>query len=509
MAGRADMVFGIETEYGISMDGGDPQFELHPMHLSNVVVRGYAELVQRARSGWDYATESPLRDVRGHEVARAAAHPDQLTDLDQGMANVVLTNGARFYVDHAHPEYSGPEVTTARDAVIWDRAGDEVLAMAAQEASRSLGTRVRIHKNNTDGKGVSYGTHENYLLSRDTPFDRVVTKFTGHLVSRQVITGQGRVGIGPSGERAGYQLTQRADFFEAEVGLETTINRPIINTRDEPHADVRRHRRLHVITGDANLSEYATWLKVGCAALVLRALQSGHLSRVPRLADPVAAMQQVSHDPTCRTLINTSAGDRITAIDLQEQYQTACARFVDEHPDFGSEAQYAEARELLTAWAGVLDQLRTDPMQLADRLDWVAKLKLINSYRQRDGLDWEAPKLALLDLQYGDVDPAKGLHAKLETAGRIRRLSTPEQVARARTVPPADTRAWFRGEVVRRFADQLVAASWDSIVLDVPGRRHYQRLEVLNPLGATRGELEATMAELESAKQLVELWERS
>ncbi|MDN5727639.1 MAG: proteasome accessory factor PafA2 family protein, partial [Propionibacteriales bacterium] len=387
MTGRADMVFGIETEYGISMDAGDPEFGLHPMHLSNVVVRGYADLVLRGRADWDYATESPLQDVRGHEVSRAAAHPDQLTDADQGMANVVLTNGARFYVDHAHPEYSGPEVTMARDAVIWDRAGDEVLALAAAEASRSLQTRVRIHKNNTDGKGVSYGTHENYLLNRDTPFDRVVTKFTGHLVSRQVITGQGRVGIGPSGEEPGYQITQRADFFEAEVGLETTINRPIINTRDEPHADARRHRRLHVITGDANLSEYTTWLKVGCSALVLRALQAGHLRSIPRLADPVKAMQQVSHDPTCRALINTSDGQRVTAVDLQERYHAACSTFIADHPDFGTAAQYAEAQDLLTAWVEVLDTLRTDPMQLADRLDWVAKLKLITSYRDRDQLD--------------------------------------------------------------------------------------------------------------------------
>ena len=188
------------------------------MQLSNHVVKAYGTSVAGQPAGWDYETETPLRDIRGYEISRAAAHPDQLTDSDLGMANVILTNGARLYVDHAHPEYSGPEVTSALDAVRYDKAGDAVMAIAGQRATQSLGRSVRLYKNNTDGKGASYGTHENYLLQRSTPFDRVVTQFTAYLVTRQVITGAGRVGIGQASQQPGFQISQRADFFEAEVG---------------------------------------------------------------------------------------------------------------------------------------------------------------------------------------------------------------------------------------------------------------------------------------------------
>ncbi len=278
---RETRVLGIETEYGISalQPAGSHQLriedDLHPMQLSNHVVKAYGASAAGQPATWDYETETPLRDTRGYEISRSSAHPDQLTDSDLGMANVILTNGARLYVDHAHPEYSGPEVTSALDAVRYDKAGDAVMAIAAQRASQALGRSVRLYKNNTDGKGASYGTHENYLLLRSTPFDRIVTQFSTFLVTRQVITGAGRVGIGQSSQTAGFQVGQRADFFEAEVGLETTLNRPIINTRDEPHADASRYRRLHVITGDANLSEISTYLKVGTASWVLRVIEAG------------------------------------------------------------------------------------------------------------------------------------------------------------------------------------------------------------------------------------------
>jgi Pup amidohydrolase len=184
----AARVMGIETEYGISAIGQVAGEELHPMQLSNHVVKAYGSTTTTQPAGWDYETETPLRDIRGYEISRGQAHPDQLTDADLGMANVILTNGARLYVDHAHPEYSGPEVTNALDAVRYDKAGDAVMAIAAEQASQNLGRSVRLYKNNTDGKGASYGTHENYLLERSTPFDRVVTQFTGFLVSRSVIT---------------------------------------------------------------------------------------------------------------------------------------------------------------------------------------------------------------------------------------------------------------------------------------------------------------------------------
>src|SRR6187401_3712745 len=236
-------VMGTEVEYGISVVG---QPTANPMVASSQVVNAYASATLKARRArWDFEEESPLRDARGFDMSRGAADPSQLTDEDLGLANVILTNGARLYVDHAHPEYSSPEVTSALDAVRYDKAGEAVMAIAAQRATQSLGRCVRLYKNNTDGKGASYGTHENYLLQRSTPFDRIVTQFTAFLVSRQVIIGAGRVGLGQSSQTPGFQISQRADFFEAEVGLETTLNRPIINTRDEPHADASKHRRLH------------------------------------------------------------------------------------------------------------------------------------------------------------------------------------------------------------------------------------------------------------------------
>ncbi|MFP5283839.1 MAG: depupylase/deamidase Dop, partial [Actinomycetes bacterium] len=427
---RPRRVLGIETEYGISAVGGPAVEDLHPMQLSNHLVKAYGALAPGQPAGWDYETESPLRDSRGYEVARADAHPDQLTDADLGMANLILTNGARLYVDHAHPEYSGPEVTSALDAVRYDKAGDAIMAAAAVRASASLGRSVRLYKNNTDGKGASYGTHENYLLDRGTPFDRIVTQFTGFLVSRQVITGAGRVGIGQASQSPGFQISQRADFFEAEVGLETTLNRPIINTRDEPHADASRHRRLHVITGDANLSEISTYLKVGTASWALRVIEAGELPPDLRFENPVGAMRAISHDLTCRRAFPLLDGRMLTAPDVQEIYLDHCRANFERTAGELTEGARIEAKDLFVRWQDCLDGLRRDPHELADSLDWVAKLALMESYRARDGLGWDAPKLALIDLQYADVDPRRSLYAALVAKGKLRRLVSDEDVER-------------------------------------------------------------------------------
>ena len=479
---------GIETEYGISVPGSP---SANPMVLSGDVVTTYAASrgIRPAQASWDYADEAPLRDARGFDMGRGAAHASQLTDVDDPtMANVVLTNGARLYVDHAHPEYSSPEVTNPRDAVVWDKAGELVMREAVHRLA-SIPPGVNLYKNNTDGKGASYGTHENYLLERSTPFDRVVTQFTAFLVSRQVITGAGRVGIGQASQQPGFQISQRADFFEAEVGLETTLNRPIINTRDEPHADASRHRRLHVITGDANLAEVSTYLKVGTAAWVLRVVEAGELGADLRLDAPVAAMRAVSHDLTCAAPLTLHDGRRFSAVDLQEVYLEACRRHLERVAGELSEPAVVEAKDVFARWQECLDALRTDPMVLADQLDWVAKLKLMESYRARDGLGWGAPKLALIDLQYADVDPRRSLYAALVAKGKIRRLVADEEVERARTAPPEDTRAYFRGRVMEKFGASVVAASWDSVIFDVPGRPALQRVPLLDPLRGTRAQV--------------------
>src|SRR5437588_396801 len=286
-------VMGIETEYGISAPA-TPDF--NPVLSSSLLINTYAGALRRLR--WDYEQESPLRDARGFEPVQVREAGEE----DLGLANVILPNGARYYVDHAHPEYSTPECLTPRDLVIHDKAGERILERSLQEVQQILppGQRLTIYKNNTDGKGNSYGCHENYLVDRAIPFGRIVRDLTPFFVTRQVFTGAGKLGMeGQHGERpTAFQLTQRADFFEAEVGLETTLKRPIINTRDEPHADPEKYRRLHVIIGDANMSELSTYLKVGTTSLVIAMIEAGWLVADLSLEAPVATLRAVSHDPT-------------------------------------------------------------------------------------------------------------------------------------------------------------------------------------------------------------------
>src|SRR6266508_3160869 len=298
-------VMGTEVEYGVSVPG---QPGANPMVTSSQVVNAYGarpELTRGGRARWDYEEESPLRDARGFTYSGALYDPaEALADEDLGLANVILTNGARLYVDHAHPEYSTPECTNPRDVVIWDKAGEIVIIEGARQARQIPGSApINLYKNNTDNKGASYGSHENYLMRRSTPFASIVRHLTPFFVSRQVVTGAGRVGLGQDGSAHGFQLSQRADYFEVEVGLETTLKRPIINTRDEPHANPDRYRRLHVIIGDANLSEISTYLYVGATSLVRAMIEAGWLTAVLTVDRAVGALHEVSHHPSCTYLI--------------------------------------------------------------------------------------------------------------------------------------------------------------------------------------------------------------
>ena len=499
-------VMGIETEYGISVPS-DPT--ANPMLTSSQVVNGYASGepgYYRAR--WDFEEENPLRDARGFEVPREGADPSQLTDDDVALANLILTNGARLYVDHAHPEYSSPEVSNAHDAVLWDKAGEQIMAKAAQRAAALPGApRLNLYKNNTDNKGASYGTHENYLMNRATPFPAIVEHLTPFFVTRQIMCGQGRVGLGQQGTEAGFQISQRADFFEVEVGLETTLKRPIINTRDEPHADADKYRRLHVIIGDANLCEVASLLKVGTTSLVLSMIETSFIDDQSwGIERSVSELHAVSHDIDLQHRITLRDGRTITAIELQGEYLEQARKYIEDR--YGSDADESTL-DVLNRWEYVLTMLATDPAALSGQLDWIAKRQLLEGYRSRDSLEWDDARLALIDLQYSDVRPDKGLYHRLVAKGRVERLFTDEQVTHAMDHAPEDTRAWFRGECLRRYPDQVAAASWDSVIFDVPGRASLQRVPTLEPLRGTRAHVEALLDQCATATDLVDALTRN
>jgi Pup amidohydrolase len=496
-------IMGTEVEYGISVPG---QPGANPMVTSSQVVNAYGarpELTRGGRARWDYEEESPLRDARGFTYSGTAYEPaEALADEDLGLANVILTNGARLYVDHAHPEYSTPEVTNPRDLVCWDKAGERVMAEASRRAATIPNAGIiHLYKNNTDNKGASYGAHENYLMRRQTPFADIVTHLTPFFVTRQVICGAGRVGIGQDGSQPGFQISQRADFFEVEVGLETTLKRPIINTRDEPHADADKYRRLHVIIGDANLSEISTYLKVGTTALVLSMIEEKVLTADLGIADPVTELKAVSHDPTLAHLIRLRDGRRLTALDLQWAYFERASAFVESR--HGSDVDDVTA-DVLARWEGVLDLLGRDPSLLADQLDWVAKLRLLEGYRDRENLGWAAHKLQLVDLQYSDVRPEKGLYHRLVSRGAMKTLLDAEQTRTAMSHPPEDTRAYFRGRCLAQYASEVVAASWDSVIFDV-GRESLVRVPMMEPERGTKAHVGELFDRCPSAKDLLEV----
>jgi Pup amidohydrolase len=493
-------VMGTETEFGISVPG---QPGANAMVTSSQVVNAYqaATSARARRARWDFEEENPLRDARGFDLARESADATQLTDEDLGLANVILTNGARLYVDHAHPEYSAPECTNPLAAVIWDKAGERVMAEAAARAATVPGSApIQLYKNNTDNKGASYGCHENYLMKRETPFSDIVRFLTPFFVSRQVVCGAGRVGIGVDGRTHGFQISQRADFFEVEVGLETTLKRPIINTRDEPHADPEKYRRLHVIIGDANMSEVSTYLKLGTTALVLAMIEDSFLTQDLSVEMPVTALRAISHDPTCTHVMTLRDGRKMTAVQLQLEYLEQSRKYVEDR--FGSDVD-DQTKDVLDRWESVLHRLGEDPMQLSRELDWVAKLEVLEGYRTRDGLDWSHPRLQLVDLQYTDIRPDRGLYNRLVARGRMERIVSEAEIDAAIEDPPEDTRAYFRGRCLRQYSESVAAASWDSVIFDIPGRESLQRVPTLEPLRGTKAHVGDLLDRCRTAEELV------
>lgn len=456
-------LFGIETEYGITRDDLDV---VDPVVESMELVR--AHLTAAFERRWDYAGEDPHEDARGFRVSGLAQDKEEaeFAKLDahrpfsfhEMKSDLVLANGARFYNDHTHPEYSTPECRTLKDLLAHDRAGERIVQRAADRRNQALGgAHVQVYKNNTDFHGHSYGCHDNYLVSRAIPFERLVRGLLPFLVSRQIIAGAGKVGIEAqeSGLVPGvFQLSQRADFMETELSVDTMHNRPLLNTRDEPHADRAKYRRLHLILGDANMCEYATALKVGTTQLALDLIEAGTVPRI-ELAQPVSAVKQISRDIDLKATVRQKNGRALSALDIQEQYYDAARRTLD--------GRDVESDWVLREWGKTLRLLTADRAQLIGKLDWVTKLWLLETFMREERIGWDDPWLASLDLEYHNVNQERGLYRGLEAEGTAWRMTTDGEVEQALSAGPGDTRGGLRGLCVRRFPDQIKSMQWERI----------------------------------------------
>src|SRR5437016_2546347 len=459
-------VFGLETEYGITVNGAET---VDVVAESIELVRRYTD--HGAHMKWDYELEDPHLDARGFRARELLQDTDESAyyEIDKRRAlsfeeiksDLVLSNGARFYNDHAHPEYSTPECTTLRQIVTQDKAGERILAECARSRNLKLpnGQEVRLYKNNTDFFGHSYGCHDNYLMQRDVPWDRIVSSILPFLITRQIFAGAGKMGVegeSTSSQPSIYQISQRADFFSVVVSIDTMNRRPLINTRDEPHVDASRYRRFHVILGDSNMSEWATALKIGTTALVLGLIERGEAPQL-EIAQPVDANKSISRDQNCDWIIELKDGRKISAIEVQRIYLQAAAKI--DHDSSDEDRQW-----ILREWENVLNDLERDVMTARDRVDWVAKKFLLNALQAGEKLSWSDPWLQSIDLEYHNLDLDAGLYYELLRKGLMRRVTTEDEIKNAIFNPPETTRAFFRGRAVARFNDEISSIQWDEIV---------------------------------------------
>jgi proteasome accessory factor A len=367
----------------------------------------------------------------------------------EGFLNVFLENGARFYLDTGcHPEYATPECASPMDVMIYDKAGERILENLLNYAQNKVHEEgfqgeLAIFKNNTDFVGNSYGCHENYLADRTADFYYMAEQLIPFLVTRQIFTGAGKVFRTRRGTV--YHISQRAQHIRQKISGTTTNERSIINTRDEPHAIKEKYRRLHIIVGDSNMSEFSTYLKVGTTALVLQMIEDDFLPPIFSLRNPVRAIKDISRDLTCREAVPLNSGKKYSALELQKEYLDLAHRYYSTRP------MSPEAADILQKWEYVLAKLEEDPMQLHHEIDWVIKLHLLQAYGERTNLPPEASgdRMLMLDLQYHDIRREKGLYFLLERKGQVVRLATEEQIEKAMVDPPQNTRAKMRGELIK------------------------------------------------------------
>jgi proteasome accessory factor A len=458
-------VFGLETEYGITLSGAE---SVDVVAESIELVRRYTE--NGALMKWDYELEDPHLDARGFRARELLQDTDESAyyeidkrrplSFEEIKSDLVLSNGARFYNDHAHPEYSTPECTTLGQIVAQDKAGERILAECARRRNQKLPPRyeVRLYKNNTDFAGHSYGCHDNYLMRRDIAWDRIVAGILPFLITRQIFAGAGKMGVeaeSAQGEPGVYQISQRADFFSVLVSIDTMNRRPLINTRDEPHVDASRYRRFHVILGDSNMSEWATAMKIGTTALILDLIERGESPQL-EIAQPVDANRSISRDPTYDWIIELKDGRKISAIDVQRIYLRAASTL---------DNSASEDRQwVLREWENVLNDLKRDVMLTRDRVDWAAKKFLLDALQEEERLSWTDPWLQSIDLEYHNLDLDRGLYYELLRKGLMRRITSEDEIKTSIFSPPETTRAFFRGRAVARFNDEISSIQWDEIV---------------------------------------------
>ena len=488
-------LFGTETEYGIAVEGKGAS---DLVTEARAVVRAY---VGKIACPWYYKGEDPRNDMRGFHVDKLNFDPEDAKldapgtkplPVEEERADRVLINGARFYNDHGHPEYSTPECASLFDLVAHDKAGERIVLAAAQARMAQPDTgQVHIFKNNTDFHGSSYGTHENYLIPRETPFAQLLSGLLPFFATRILYIGAGKLGIEPRGDKGVYQLSQRADFFSEEASVDTLHRRPLVNTRDEPHSDPREWRRLHVICGDANMSEYATALKIGTTYLVTSLLEQGWLPWV-KLKSPTEAIKAISRDQSHKWQVEAETGT-ISAIDIQRVYLAAAKEKLT--------GRGADTDWTLREWERTLDALETDPLSLGDRIDWVAKRSLLADYIESEGVGWDDETLPSFDLAYSNVDPDEGLYYALEQAGEMVRLTTDETIDAAMTHAPSNTRAAIRGHLVDKFGEAIGVVGWNKVVLRTEGESWMVDLDdYLTPAAVAQA-----MEDLQNASTLEDL----
>jgi proteasome accessory factor PafA2 len=412
--------------------------------------------------------------------------------------NKILDNGARFYVDHAHPEFSTPECTNARDVAMYEKAGEQILYQSVLNANMILPEKqqIIIYKNNSDHKGNSYGYHENYLLDRKVPFDLLCEHLTTFLVTRQIFTGSGKVGSENNTAYVPFQISQRADFFETEIGLDTMLKRPIINTRDEPHADKEKYRRLHIITGDVNMSEYATYLKIGTTAIVLNMIEDKFLDKNLKLQHPVSAMRIVSRDTQCSKPLQMENGKQFTAVAIQQEFLEFAKRYAATQP------HNPNTDDILEKWEYILQRLEKEPKLLNRELDWVTKEYLITNYQEKHNCGWDDPRIAMLDLQYHDIRPHKSLYYLLQRQNRVERLLSDSEITVAITNPPSDTRAYFRGQCLKKYKPNIFGVSWGAISFDI-GESSIKRILMPEPAKGSQKYVRELLEKSETVEELL------